>query len=73
MAPLAGVHVTGPDLLPVLAAGQLRRLEPLLDRHQALLNAAAAVLGAVRPAGPRPHPAPWGKVLGAGGVRQQYN
>lgn len=60
MAPLAGVHVTSPDLLPVLAAGQLRRLEPLLHRHESLLNAAAALLGAVRPARPRPHPAPCG-------------
>lgn len=65
-APLAGVHVTSPDLLPVLAAGQLLRLEPLLHRHESLLNAAAAVLGAVRPAGPRPHPAPCGGREGGG-------
>lgn len=46
---LAGVHVTGPDLLPVLAAGQLGGLEPLLHRHQPLLNAATARFGTFCP------------------------
>lgn len=58
LSPLAGVHVASPDLLPVLAAGQLGRLKLLLHRHEALLNAAAAVLRAVRPTRPRPHFAP---------------
>lgn len=53
--PLAGVHVASPDLLPVLAAGQLGRLKPLLHCHEPLLNAAAALLCAVRPTRPRPH------------------
>lgn len=58
LSPLAGVHVASPDLLPVFAAGQLGRLKLLLHRHEALLNAAAAVLRAVRPTRPRPHFAP---------------
>lgn len=58
--PLAGVHVTSPDLLPVLAAGQLGRLKPLLHCHEPLLNAAAALLCAVRPTRPRPHFTPCG-------------
>lgn len=55
LSPLAGVHVTSPDLLPVLTAGQLGRLEPLLHCHEPLLNAAAALLCAVRPTRPRSH------------------
>lgn len=46
---LAGVHVTGPDLLPVLAAGQLGRLKPLLHCHQPLLNASATSFGTFCP------------------------
>lgn len=52
---LAGVHVTGPDLLPVLAAGQLGRLKPLLHRHQPLLNASATSFGTFCPGGPLSH------------------
>lgn len=46
---LAGVHVTGPDLLPVLAAGQLGGLKPLLHCHQPLLNASATRFGTFCP------------------------
>lgn len=46
---LAGVHVTGPDLLPVFAAGQLSGLKLLLHRHQPLLNASATRFGTFCP------------------------
>lgn len=62
LSPLAGVHITSPDLLPVLAAGQLGRLKPLLHCHEPLLNAAAAQLCAVRPTRPRSHFTPCGGI-----------
>lgn len=52
--PLALVNVTGTDLLPVLAAFALRSFPRF---HEALLDPALARLGALRPAGPRLHPA----------------
>ena len=60
---LTGVHVARPDLLPVLAAGELGAPEPPLCRHQALLDAPATQLGTVRPTGPRPHFTSWEQTL----------
>lgn len=56
---LAGVHVTSPDLLPVLAAGQLGRLKPLLYCHEPFLNTSTAQLGTFCPTRPRPHFTPY--------------
>lgn len=55
---LAGVHITCPDLLPVLAAGQLGNLKPQLHCHEPFLNASSTQLGAFCPTWPRPHFAP---------------
>lgn len=57
---LAGVHITSPDLLPVLAAGQLGSLKPLLHCHEPFLNTSTAQLGTFRPTRPRSHFTPWG-------------
>lgn len=56
---LAGVHITSPDLLPVLAAGQLGSLKPLLHCHEPLLNTSTTQLGTFCPTWPRSHFTPW--------------
>lgn len=55
--PLAGMNVTGADLLAVLAAGHGRTFRSFLHIHETLLDASPARFGTVRPAAPRLHPA----------------